>query len=320
MNTGITVVALIYAANGGTRHIQYLSTEQGLYLSELFFVLQAVAIVAIGTGKLAIGSLLLRLLGRVSKWRRYGIWFLMILISIVSVVAVIMSFAQCHNPEALWNPALRPTTHCWSPDVQSGFSVFFGGLSAAIEFIFALLPITLIWKLHLDLRKKIGLALLLGGGVLSGICTAIRTVQVAALTAQSDLSWETFELYMWSSAEVSLIIICGSVPTIKPLWDRFVSRKSQTRSESNQSRSHTSQNRRWTAMFKAPQRNVFELSSVSYSLDTITRTGGASAFSSSTHGSQPEDPKDVSPGGHIPDIEDAIQITREFHVDWTDRT
>lgn len=30
---------------------------------------------------------------------------------------------------------------------------------------------------------------------------------------------------VWSGSEIFVIIICGSIPSLKPLWDRYVSKK-----------------------------------------------------------------------------------------------
>lgn len=60
------------------------------------------------------------------------------------------------------------------------------------------MPITLIWKLQLDVKKKIGLAFLLGCGVLTGVCAAIKTSKLASLASRSDLTWETYNLYIWT--------------------------------------------------------------------------------------------------------------------------
>lgn len=38
------------------------------------------------------------------------------------------------------------------------------GAFTFVDFVLAVMPVTLIWKLQLDLKKKIGLAILLGCG------------------------------------------------------------------------------------------------------------------------------------------------------------
>ena len=73
----------------------------------------------------------------------------------------------------------------------------------------------------------------------AGICAAIKTAQLPSLTAKSDITWNTYGLYAWSryifpyltvvisidmlssSSEIFLIIVCGCVPTLIPLWDKI---------------------------------------------------------------------------------------------------
>lgn len=41
----------------------------------------------------------------------------------------------------------------------------------------------------------------------------------------NDITWEAVPLYAWSSSEVFLNIVCGSIPVLKPLWDLLVKGK-----------------------------------------------------------------------------------------------
>lgn len=47
---------------------------------------------------------------------------------------------------------------------------------------------------------------------------------LGSLTARSDITWETYNLVVWSGAETFVIIICGSVPPLKTLWSKYVSK------------------------------------------------------------------------------------------------
>lgn len=39
------------------------------------------------------------------------------------------------------------------------------------------------------------------------------------MTARSDLTWDTFDLFVWTATETFLLIFCGSASTLKPLLD-----------------------------------------------------------------------------------------------------
>jgi hypothetical protein len=90
-----------------------------------------------------------------------------------------------------------------------------------LDFFLALLPITIIWNLQLDAKKKIGISILLGLGVLlvtprivvvqlqtgrvwltndrSGVAASIKTAYSKELGSHIDFSWDAWTLYAWST-------------------------------------------------------------------------------------------------------------------------
>ncbi|KAI0594613.1 hypothetical protein F4775DRAFT_426977 [Biscogniauxia sp. FL1348] len=310
----LTALVGIMASNGSTRHVYYLDEKQAMYLVKLNYIGQPIGIVTVGTGKIAVGILISRLLGSLSKWRKRFVWGLLILTTIVTILAAIFTFTQCEVPAALWDPALRPTTYCWDPSVQSNFSIFSGSLNSAIDFILALIPITIIWRLQLSVRKRIGLGFLLGGGVLSGICASIKTQHLVSLAARFDLTWETFDLYIWTGSEIFLIIVCGSIPTVKPLWDRFSGMKMSTGKGSYLPSSHNSGGKYYSSPFRRDSNGI--------EIPVLDRSNGNSR-TATMEGPRDDTSEwlreDTSSGigltsGQAKDV--AIQVTRSFQVDW----
>ncbi|KAI4861230.1 hypothetical protein F4820DRAFT_73872 [Hypoxylon rubiginosum] len=95
------------------------------------------------------------------------------------------------------------------------------------------MPIPLVWRLNTTVRRRLALVLLLGCGLLSGVFASIKTSQLATLFARGDLTWDSFGLFLWVSGEITVLILCGSIPTSKPLYERFCGykrRPSKTRS------------------------------------------------------------------------------------------
>lgn len=105
-----------------------------------------------------------------------------------------------------------------------------------IDVLLAVLPVTIFYNLSLSLSKKLGLCALLGLGLIAGVCGIIKTKFLASLNARSDLtcksfppqlrkyscshvSGDTFDLFAWSAAEFFVIIVCGSIPPIRPLYE-----------------------------------------------------------------------------------------------------
>lgn len=52
----------------------------------------------------------------------------------------------------------------------------------------------------------------------TGICAAIKASKLSTLNARSDITWETFQLFLWTGIEIILLIVCGSIPALKPIY------------------------------------------------------------------------------------------------------
>ncbi|MCJ1477285.1 hypothetical protein MMC13_005956 [Lambiella insularis] len=143
----------------------------------------------------------------------------MITISVLSVLLCIIAFVQCNPPSTIWTQ--KPGARCWSGNVQSDFGIFHGSWNALIDFALALLPVTVLWDMQMDIKKKIGLSSLLSLGNLAGIAASVRTSKLIAFLETGDLTWETFDLDAWAASEIFLIILSGSAPTFTPIYKRF---------------------------------------------------------------------------------------------------
>ena len=121
----LTIDVSIMASSGGARHAYYLSESQLLYVTKLGYIAQPIATIAQGLSKISVAFLLIRILGSViSTFRKRSLWLIVIITAVNSVIQVFLTFYQCQNPEALWNPVLAKTTYCWNPSVQANFAIY----------------------------------------------------------------------------------------------------------------------------------------------------------------------------------------------------
>lgn len=67
-------------------------------------------------------------------------------------------------------------------------------------------------KLKIDLKRKLTLCALFGLGFFSVLSNIARTVMI--------LRPPFTDGYYWATAEITVAIICASVPTIRPLFDK----------------------------------------------------------------------------------------------------
>lgn len=59
----------------------------------------------------------------------------------------------------------------------------------------------------------------------SGIFGIIKTTLSNTLAVREDVSWELVPLYGWAGSEAFINIVCGSLPTLKPLYESILNKK-----------------------------------------------------------------------------------------------
>ncbi|MCJ1387113.1 hypothetical protein MMC17_010242 [Xylographa soralifera] len=106
---------------------------------------------------------------------------------------------------------------------MTNVTIFSSSWNVFIDFCLALIPITIFWNLNMSIHRRVALCLLMSGGVLAGICGAVKTSKLPE-TDDLDVTWATYDLLLWNAAETFLVIICGSLPTLKPIYDMCLGR------------------------------------------------------------------------------------------------
>jgi len=127
-------------------------------------------------------------------------------------------WAQCHPSKEYWD-LFATDRQC----VPEGPPV----LSQAIVTVFVdimvyVLPMPTLYKLRLPVVQRVGLMILFGFGSVVIIASIMRTYWIYHVVYQTyDVTWEGFDLWIWTAVEANLGVICGCVPSLKVLvWPR----------------------------------------------------------------------------------------------------
>ena len=99
-------------------------------------------------------------------------------------------------------------------------------ISIVSDFVFALFPVLLLWRIQIDLNMKVGLCLLMGLGFITGACCLVRTV-INNQALPLDESYDGIVKWVWRTFEVQIGIIAACIPTLRPLYLCFIGRRSQ---------------------------------------------------------------------------------------------
>ncbi|KAG8161510.1 hypothetical protein KVR01_008497 [Diaporthe batatas] len=218
--------ATYWVHNGGGRHVWYLSENQTLLAGKWAYISQVPIILTYAFGKTSIALLTLRFIGSISMWRKSLLSFIIGAEFVVNILTFILIFLQCTPSHALWTKVEGAS--CWPSYIVRNCNHFSRAWNFFVDILLAILPVSFVYKLNLRLHKKIALAGLLSLGLVAALCGGIKWQYENDLTDPSDFTWNGYNIMMWSEAEAFILISAGCVPTLLPLWERYVTHTRDT--------------------------------------------------------------------------------------------
>ncbi|CAN9336731.1 unnamed protein product [Alternaria alternata] len=133
----------------------------------------------------------------------------------------------CLPVEASWNYSLRPpplgngSAKCFSRDTFGRIALFNAVINCLTDFLLALLPVPLIWQLKLNVRTRMSLIAILSLGVFAGAAGVFRAT-VFNTILHDPRRFVHDKWMMWNYVELTVGIIAGSLPALKPLFLRVL--------------------------------------------------------------------------------------------------
>ena len=113
--------------------------------------------------KTAFGLVLLRLTnGR--PVLKAMVWFTILSVNILMGIAMVLIWAKCSPVASNWDLTIKGT--CWDPRIVNITGVSAGCLSGVCDIFLSLLPWSLIWKLQMRKREKVGVGIAMSMGIL----------------------------------------------------------------------------------------------------------------------------------------------------------
>ncbi len=175
-------VFFVIAVDAGQgRHAYYLSKHQLLRFSKVVYIALPIITIATACSRLSISIFLLRIVNPGRRWK-HGLWALITFITINYVAMFISAYLQCIPVQKNWNTSVHGS--CWSKAAQSGTNIWQGckllesqtcllpltvycaGFSIICDFVLAILPIFFLWDVQISMRKKLGICILMGFGMM----------------------------------------------------------------------------------------------------------------------------------------------------------
>lgn len=220
------VMLTIIAESGGTRHKAVLTLTELEYQIKLQIVNLIFWIAATLFGKMAVGLTILRILNKANKWHTYPVYFVIHFMNFTCILDTLLILFRCGDPGNLWN--LRKQSRCLDEKMVYDFNIFAAAWQVFVDFFMAFFPMYVVWGLQMAPRRKYVIMTLLGLTTFTGVAASVKTaVAQTSLGATADSTWDIYVLAMWAATEIMLIIVCGSVPVIVPLWESLLKSRRQ---------------------------------------------------------------------------------------------
>ncbi|KAF7712419.1 Uncharacterized protein PECH_002151 [Penicillium ucsense] len=175
--------------------------------------------------KISIAVALLRL--TVIRIHTLILWGVIAVTTVVGLVFWLMLTLQCQPISFFWQQVrleIDPTSpvhgHCLNLDIIIDMAYVYSVTATLCDLTLGLLPIFLVWNLHMNVRTKAALAGILGMGCVASAAVIVR-IPFLHDYKDPDFLYATTDISIWSNVEASLGIAAGSLVTLRPLFRWF---------------------------------------------------------------------------------------------------
>ncbi|KAF5634279.1 phenylacetyl ligase [Fusarium sp. NRRL 52700] len=159
-------------------------------------------------------SFALTLIRLVDGWTSWFLWFLIISTNIIMDLVIVFSFVKCTPAKKVWHSSLPGT--CWNPMVATYYNIFAGAFSGLVDLILCVIAWTIIWKLSMRTREKIGVGIALTFGVFAAAAAAAKCYKMLGLSSKNR-TLDRVGIIIWSTTECAVTIMAASIPVMRIL-------------------------------------------------------------------------------------------------------
>ncbi|KAL4783187.1 hypothetical protein BJX76DRAFT_348781 [Aspergillus varians] len=167
--------------------------------------------------KVSIALALLRL--TVTRTHSLILWGVVCVSIVVGLVFWLVLMLQCSPVDYFWHRLTSKGT-CLNTDYILDIAYLYSVTATICDFVLGLLPIALVWNLHMNSRTKAALAGILSMGCVASAAVIVR-IPYLHYYKDPDFLYATTNISIWSNVEAGLGITAGSLVTLRPLFRWF---------------------------------------------------------------------------------------------------
>ncbi|KAL2064727.1 hypothetical protein VTL71DRAFT_3865 [Oculimacula yallundae] len=206
LSTAYCVTGIYMGNHGGGNHDWEVTEDNMIGFQKALYA----DTISYGPAAWSIKTTLLLIFARVfSPFRRTVIFIYVFIFAMLMYYFPVMfiKIRICNPIEFLWTPDLEAV--CFDR-----VTLFYCDtiMSALTDIVILVLPIPLVWSLHMPLKKKLRIAALLGAGGLATGASVVRLILVFQPNSFDDETVSFIRFNLLGIAEVGIGIICACLP------------------------------------------------------------------------------------------------------------
>ncbi|GFN15408.1 PAXNEB family protein [Aspergillus tubingensis] len=280
-----SVVTTVDVALGYGKHAIVIADRLELVLL-VNYINFALGIISFALPKLAVAALLSRFLNPTTIQRAI-LWGLTGFVALVSCICILVLFTMCDPARALWDTSLLSKgAHCRSSWILVDYAIFTGAVSAFTDLYLAIYPTIILLKLNMSLRKRLALCTALGLSAVACAMAIIKCMQLPGLADLSDTTYATADLVIWTSIESNVVILASCIPTLQPLLEIILGKRSlrsTSRYQYKESSAQLPESNKWSSKRSAHRKSkgnmmVADVGSQDSILQTVNDHGDESHY------------------------------------------
>ncbi|KZL64274.1 cfem domain-containing protein [Colletotrichum incanum] len=220
---GLYVESFYFAEAGLGKDIWTLPDYEITHFLKLLFILEFFYLIGLAVIKASILFFFLKIFPD-RRFRRI-LWIMQILNTLVCLSFVILCFAQC-----------RPFTHFWTgwDGEHEGKCVDLNkiglshvALNIVLDICMLTLPVTQIYKLQMDKKKKIGVIAMFQVGIFLTVVSILRIRTMSDFATSLNVTADSVAVVLWAYVEMGVGVVVACMPNAWQLLKMLPSKVTQ---------------------------------------------------------------------------------------------
>ncbi|KAK2015235.1 hypothetical protein LZ32DRAFT_636537 [Colletotrichum eremochloae] len=206
-------VGLASANLGYGSHYWDIDPTKGKAILKIFYAQQMLYIVVLAFAKTSIACFYYRVF--INPRFLLAIKWIIAFLFAQSLLFIMLLVFQCRPIESNWDRYIEG--QCFNVTAIA----YVGAVCSILaDVLLVILPIPEVLKLQLSGKNKTALFFLFALGSLACVASIVRLQYLVSFANSYDASYENVMTVIWSAVELNLAIICGSLPSLRPLFKR----------------------------------------------------------------------------------------------------